>query len=94
MQHLMSNENQTRHATEWGLLPILKSEKEMDEFSGEYWNALVEQLDTVSARPKDKNVAMIEQAIADGAQAAATRKMTAEEAIDFMIETVHSNYVE
>ena len=94
VQHLMSNENQTRHATEWGLLPILKSEKEMDEFSGEYWNALVEQLDTVSARPKDKNVAMIEQAIADGAQAAATRKMTAEEAIDFMIETVHSNYVE
>ncbi len=94
VQHLMSNENQTRHATEWGLLPILESEKEMDEFSGEYWNALVEQLDTVSARPKDKNVAMIEQAIADGAQAAATRKMTADKAIDFMIETVHSNYVE
>ena len=94
VQYLMSNENQTRHATGWGLLPILKSEKEMDEFSGEYWNALVEQLDTVSARPKDKNVAMIEQAIADGAQAAATRKMTADEAIDFMIETVHSNYVE
>ena len=94
VQHLMSNENQTRHATEWGLLPILESEKEMDEFSGEYWNALVEQLDTVSARPKDKNVAMIEQAIADGAQAAATRKMTADKAIDFMIETVHSNSVE
>lgn len=94
VQHLMSNENQTRHATEWGLLPILESEKEMDEFSGEYWNALVEQLDTVSARPKDKNVAMIEQAIADGAQAAATRKMTADKAIDFMIETVNSNYVE
>ena len=39
-------------------------------------------------------MAMIEQAIADGAQAAATRKMTPDEAIDFMIETVHSNYVE
>ena len=94
VQHLMSSENQTRHASEWGLLPILESEKGIDEFSGEYWNALVEQLVTVSARPKDKNVAMIEQAIADGAQAAATRKMTPDEAIDFMIETVHSNYVE
>ena len=27
-------------------------------------------------------------------QAAQRRKMTADEAIDFMIETVHSNYVE
>lgn len=94
IQHLMSSDNQTRHASEWGLLPILESEKGKEEFSGEYWNALVDQLDTVSARPKDKNVAMIEQAIADGAQAAATRKMTPDEAIDFMIETVHSNYVE
>ena len=73
---------------------ILESEKGKEEFAGEYWEALVEQEQTVSARPKDKNVAMIEQAIADGAQAAATRTMTPDEAIDFMIETVQSNYVE
>ena len=94
VQHLMASENQTAHASQWGLLPILESEKGKEEFSGEYWEALVEQEQTVSARPKDKNVAMIEQAIADGAQAAATRTMTPEEAIDFMIETVRSNYVE
>ena len=53
---------------------------------------MVEQEQTVASRPKDKNVAMIEQAVADGAQAAATRKMSANEAIDYMIETVNSNY--
>lgn len=94
VQHLMASENQTAHASQWGLLPILESEKGKEEFSGEYWNALVEQEQTVAARPKDKNVAMIEQAIADGAQAAATRTMTPDEAIDFMIETVQANYVE
>ncbi|WP_346907368.1 ABC transporter substrate-binding protein [Faecalicatena orotica] len=92
IQHLMSSDNQTRHASQWGLLPILESEKGKEEFSGEYWNALVEQEQTVASRPKDKNVAMIEQAVADGAQAAATRKMSANEAIDYMIETVNSNY--
>lgn len=94
IQHLMSSDNQTRHASQWGLLPILESEKDKKEFSGEYWNALIEQEQTVSARPKDKNVAMIEQAVADGAQAAATRKMTPDEAMDFMIDTVKSNYSE
>ena len=92
IQHLMSSDNQTRHASQWGLLPILESEKGKEEFSGEYWNALVEQEQTVASRLKDKNVAMIEQAVADGAQAAATRKMSANEAIDYMIETVNSNY--
>lgn len=94
VRHLMASENQTAHASQWGLLPILESEKSKEEFAGEYWEALVEQEQTVAARPKDKNVAMIEQAIADGAQAAATRTMTPDEAIDFMIETVQSNYVE
>lgn len=94
VQHLMASENQTAHATQWGLLPILESEKEKEEFSDPYWKAMIKQLETVSARPKDKNVAMIEQAIADGAQAAAMRTMTPDEAIDFMIETVHSNYIE
>ena len=94
VQHLMSSDNQTRHASQWGLLPILESEKGKEEFSGQYWNAMIEQEQTVASRPKDKNVAMIEQAIADGAQAAATREMTADEAMDFMIETVSSNYSE
>lgn len=94
IKHLMSSENQTRHASMWGLLPILESEKDKEEFSGEYWDAMIEQQQTVSSRPKDKNVAMIEQAVADGAQAAATRAMTSEEAIDYMIETVKANYVE
>ena len=76
------------------MLPILESEKDKEEFSGEYWDAMIEQQQTVAARPKDKNVAMIEQAVADGAQAAATRTMTSEEAIDYMIETVKANYVE
>lgn len=94
IKYLMSSENQTRHASMWGLLPILESEKDKEEFSGEYWDAMIEQQQTVSSRPKDKNVAMIEQAVADGAQAAATRAMTSEEAIDYMIETVKANYVE
>lgn len=94
IKHLMSSENQTRHASMWGVLPILESEKDKEEFSGEYWDAMIEQQQTVSSRPKDKNVAMIEQAVADGAQAAATRAMTSEEAIDYMIETVKANYVE
>ncbi|XCP86425.1 sugar ABC transporter substrate-binding protein [Roseburia hominis] len=94
VQHLMSSDNQTRHASQWGLLPILESEKDKEEFSGDYWKALVEQEQTVSARPKDKNVAMIEQAIADGAQAAAMRTKTPEEAVDYMIQTVKANYVE
>lgn len=94
IQHLMSSDNQTRHASQWGLLPILESEKDKEEFSGQYWNAMIEQEQTVSSRPKDKNVAMIEQAIADASQAAATRTMTPDEAMDSMIETVSSNYSE
>lgn len=92
LQHVMSSDNQTKHASEWGLLPILESEKGKEEFSGEYWDALIEQEQTVCARPKDRNVGMIEQAIADGGQAAATRKMTSEEAVDYMIKTVKENY--
>ena len=92
IQYLMSSDNQTSHATQWGLLPILESEKGKEEFSGEYWEAMIEQQETVAARPKDRNVAMIEQAIADGAQAAALRSMTPDEAMDYMIETVKANY--
>lgn len=94
IQHLMASDNQTRHATEWGLLPILESEKEKQEFSDPYWGPMIKQLETVSARPKDKQVSMIEQAISDGAQAVALGKMTPEEAIDYMISTVSSNYSE
>lgn len=94
VQCLMSSDNQTRHATMWGLLPILESEKGKEEFADPYWGPLSEQLQTVAARPKDKQVAMIEQAIADGAQAAALGKMTPDEAMDFMISTVTSNYSE
>lgn len=92
IQCLMSSDNQTRHATQWGLLPILESEKSKKEFSDPYWAPMIEQEQTVSARPKDKQVAMIEQAIGDGAQAAALGKMTPDEAMDFMIKTVTSNY--
>ena len=94
VQCLMSSDNQTRHATMWGLMPILESEKEKEEFADPYWGPLVKQLETVSARPKDKQVAMIEPAIADGAQAVALQKMTPDDAIDFMIQTVASNYSE
>lgn len=92
IQCLMSSDNQTSHALQWGLLPILESEKGKEEFSGEYWDALIEQESTVAARPKDRNVAMIEQAVADGAQAAAMRSMTPDEAMDYMIDTVKANY--
>lgn len=94
LQYLMSSDNQTKHATEWGLLPVLKSEADKEEFSGAYWDALIKQEETVTARPKDKNVGMIEQAIADGGQAAATRTMSSEEAVQYMIDTVKENYME
>lgn len=91
IKHLMGSENQTRHATQWGLLPILNSEQDKEEFAAPYWKALFEQQKTVVGRPKDKQVAMIEMAVAENAQAAILREITPDEAIDNMIKTVEAN---
>ena len=90
----MQADNQTRHATQWGLLPILKSENGKEEFSDPYWQAMIKQMETVSGRPKDKQVAMIEMAIAEYAQAAALGVLSPEEAIDEMIVYVQDNLVD
>ena len=52
------------------------------------------QMETVSGRPKDKQVAMIELAIAEYAQAAALGVLSPEEAIDEMIVYVQDNLVD
>lgn len=94
LTYLMQSDNQTRHATQWGLLPILKSENGKEEFSDPYWQAMIKQMETVSGRPKDKQVAMIEMAIAEYAQAAALGVLSPEEAIDEMIVYVQDNLVD
>ena len=94
VEHIMSSDNQTRHATLWGLLPFLNSENGKEEFSAAFWGPLMEQVATVSSRPKDKNVALIEQTLADATQAVCLGQMTAEDAVDYMIDTVHASYVD
>ncbi len=91
IKHLMNSENQTRHATQWGLLPILNSEKEKEEFAAPYWKALIEQQETAVGRPKDKQVAMIESTVAKNAQAVILKEITIDKAIDNMITTVKDN---
>ena len=94
LTYLMRSDNQTRHATMWGLLPILASENDKEEFSAPYWRAMIQQRETVSGRPKDKQVAMIELAVAEYAQAAALGELSPEVAIDEMIAYVQDNLVD
>lgn len=91
LKFIMSSDNQTRHSTMWGLMPLLASEASKEAFSAPYWAAMIEQQASVSGRPKDKQVNMIEMAIAQFAQAAAVGQYTPEQAIDMLIEEVHTN---
>lgn len=94
LTYLMRSDNQTRHATLWGLLPILASEAEKKEFSAPYWKAMISQQANVSGRPKDFQAAMIETAIAEYTQAACLGVLSPEDAIEQMTAAVHDNLIE
>ncbi len=94
LSYLMRSDNQTRHATMWGLLPILESEKTKDAFKYPYWNALIAQTANVTPLPKDPQSSMIVGAITEYTQAAALGSMTPEEAIEGMIQAVKSSLVQ
>lgn len=91
LKFLMRSDNQTTHATQWGLLPILNSEVSKEEFKAPYWKALMEQVPTVMGRPQNKNVAMIEQCIADAAQEVLLGKVTPEQAVDKIVKNVEAD---
>lgn len=88
LKFLVSPESQTRHSSEYGLMPMLDSMQGREEFSDPHWGELVKQLDTVVPRPQDYQIAVISQVVSDAFASYILGTTDVEETMDNMISGV------
>lgn len=89
IKYLQTAENQAQHGDNWGLLPVLKDQKELPQYEAYYWDALIKQTDTSIGIIAHPETTFIETTIAQAVSDAMMGKLTAEEALDTIVSTVN-----
>lgn len=88
LKYLINEENQAAHSSQYGLLPMLNSMQGRPEFSNPHWAELTKQLETAVPRPQDYQISMVSLHVSDAFASYMLGRMTVDEAIDYMIDSV------
>ena len=89
IKYLQNTENQSSHGDQWGLLPILKSQKELPQYQEYYWEPLINQTETSHGIIAHPETTFIETTIAQQISDAMMGKQTPEETFDNIVKTVN-----